>query len=342
MTSFSLVFEHCKSGNSLSQTETEVLFEEIFLGKVVESDIETILFALHKKGESFEEIAGAATVMRRHSLTITPKVQGLLDVCGTGGSGDAKTFNVSTIVAFVLAGGGVPVAKHGNRASSSRSGSADVLEIFGICFSLSPEEITRQIEKVGIGFLFAPSFHPAMKFVQPVRKKLGIRTIFNVLGPLTNPARAEFQLMGVFDQSLCEPIAKALKLLGVRSAMVVHGEDGLDEITTTGRTFYAWYREEGEIETGTIEPQFFGIPRATTQELKGGSSEENADIMQKILSGELHGSKRNLVLINSAVAFFVAGKCKSFEEGIALAEESIDSGRAMGKLEKIKENFLFV
>jgi anthranilate phosphoribosyltransferase len=336
MTSFPLIFQRLRNGYSLPQKQMETLFEEIFLGKASADDIEEILLFLQKKGETFEEIAGAASVMRRHSIAITPKVFGLLDVCGTGGSGEAKTFNVSTIVAFVLAGAGIPVAKHGNRSSSSMSGSADVLELMGVSLTTKPEEVTAQIEKIGIGFLFAPSFHPAMKFVQPVRKKLGIRTIFNLLGPLTNPAKAGFQLMGVFDHSLCEPVAKALKLLGVRSAMVVHGEDGLDEITTTGKTFYAWYKDQEKIETGTIEPQFFGIKRAVPDSLKGGSVKANAEIMRGILSGKLGGEKKDLVLINSAAAFFIVGKCQSFEEGILLAKESINSGNALKKIEQLK------
>ncbi|AEF96370.1 anthranilate phosphoribosyltransferase [Methanotorris igneus] len=317
----------------LNESEAIDVMNEIMSGKATPAQIASILTALRMKGETPVEIASFAKVMREFATKINPKVDKLVDTCGTGGD-NLNTFNISTTVAFVVAGCGVAVAKHGNRSVSSKCGSADVLEALGVNLDLPPKKVEECIEKVGIGFLFAPLYHSAMKHALPVRKEIGIRTVFNVLGPLTNPANAEYQVVGVYDASLTEKIAEVLKLLGLKGAMVVHGS-GMDEITTTGETKISELKD-GEIKTYTITPERFGLKRADIDELKGGDAKENANILKRILEGE-EGAKRDIVLLNAAATLYVCGEAKSLEEGIKMAEKSIDSGKAMEKLEKLVE-----
>lgn len=329
-----LALQHISEGKHLSFEQSQKVFMAMLQGELVADDIADLLQALARKGETAEEIAGAATVMREKALTIQPNVSRLIDVCGTGGDG-LKSFNISTTVAFVLAGGGVSVAKHGNRSVSSRSGSADVLEHLGISLDISPEQVTDAIEQVGIGFLFAPAFHPGMKHVMPVRKKLGIRTIFNILGPLVNPANAPYQVIGVFRKDLCETMAHALQQIGLRQALIVHGVDGMDEITLTGKTFFAHFKNN-EVTTGTIDPRDYGFSYCKPQKLVGGDPAENAAITLRILKSEEQGAKRDIVLLNAAAGFWITGKAQDIGEGIELARESIDSGKALEKLEVLR------
>jgi anthranilate phosphoribosyltransferase len=318
---------------NLDENEAIDVMNEIMSGKATQSQIASILTALRMKGETPVEIASFAKVMREFATKINPKVDKLVDTCGTGGD-SLNTFNISTTVAFVVAGCNVAVAKHGNRSVSSKCGSADVLEALGVNLDIPPKKVEECIEKVGIGFLFAPLYHSAMKHALPVRKEIGIRTVFNVLGPLTNPANADYQVVGVYDGNLTEKIAEVLKLLNIRGAMVVHGS-GMDEITTTGETKISELKD-GEIKTYTITPEEFGFKRANIDELKGGDAKENARILREILDGK-EGAKRDIVLINAAAALYVCNEAKSLEEGIKMAEKSIDGGKAMEKLEKLVE-----
>ncbi|ACX73532.1 anthranilate phosphoribosyltransferase [Methanocaldococcus vulcanius M7] len=315
----------------LDKKEAEEVMEEIMGGYAKPTQIASLLTALRMKGETIDEITAFAEVMRKHSIKIHPNVPKLLDTCGTGGD-NLNTFNISTATAFVVSTY-VPVAKHGNKAVSSKSGSADVLEALGVNLNVSIEKIKRSIEELGIGFLFAPQFHPAMKYATPVRRDLGIRTVFNVLGPLTNPANANYQLMGVYDEKLTEKLANVLKNLGLKGALVVHGS-GMDEITTIGKTKISEMKN-GEIKTYYIDPEDFGIKKAKLDEIKGGNSEENAKIIRGIFEGEEVGAKRDIVVLNSAFALYIADETKNVEEGIKLAEKSIDSGKALKKLEDL-------
>jgi anthranilate phosphoribosyltransferase len=322
-------------GSPLSFGESEAVMAEIMTGQATSAQSAAFLTALRLKGESVEELYAFATVMRQHCRQIRPKVSGrLVDTCGTGGD-KLKTFNVSTAAAFVLAGAGVAVAKHGNRAVTSCSGSADVLERLGLNLNQSPEDVEAAIEQVGVGFMFAPAFHPAMKHVAPVRREIGIRTVFNVLGPLTNPANASAQVLGVYDPQLVSPLANALGRLGCSEALVVHGLDGLDEISTVGKTVVAHLKDGKVIET-EMSPQDFGVKTATVASLQCGSAEESAQVALKILSGELLGTaKTDIVLVNAAAGIVVAGKASSFAEGLELAQKSIISGAAYGKLRSL-------
>ena len=306
--------------------------QEIMLGEATPSQISAFLTALRMKGETAEEIAGCARAMRAHATKVVTRQNPLIDTCGTGGDG-VSTFNVSTVVAFVIAGAGVAVAKHGNRSVSSRCGSADVLETLGVRIELGPEEIGTCLDEIGIGFLFAPRLHPAMKYALTPRREIGIRTIFNVLGPLTNPASASIQLLGVYDPRLTETIAQVLSLLGTHRALVVHGADGLDELSTTGVNKVAQLHN-GEITTYYLDPKELGLPSAKLAQLKGGLPEENARIMRALLQGE-KGAKRDIVLLNAVAGLLVAEKAADFKEGLSLAAESIDSGRALNKLEQL-------
>ncbi|RMH46027.1 MAG: anthranilate phosphoribosyltransferase, partial [Alphaproteobacteria bacterium] len=258
---------------------------------------------------------------------------GLIDTCGTGGDG-AKTFNISTTVSFVVAAAGVPVAKHGNRAMSSKSGAADVLEALGVNLDLAPEQVARCIDEIGIGFLFAQKLHPAMKHAGPVRRELGVRTVFNLLGPLTNPAGAEYQVLGVYAADRLELVAGALRELGCRRALVVHGRDGLDEITTTTITDAILVEGDAPLQRFEIEPAAFGLPYATPEALAGDDSATNAAIIRHILAGQ-HGTGRDIVLLNAAAALWVAGKVPGIPEGLKLAAEAIDSGRARSRLDEL-------
>ncbi len=317
----------------LDPDEARLVMEEIMSGKATDAQIASFLTALRMKGESVEEIVSFGHAMLQHASVISPQVDGVMvDTCGTGGD-RLKTFNISTISAFVAAGAGAVVAKHGNRAVSSKAGSADVLEALGLDLMLTPERVCECIENVGVGFMFAPVFHPAMKYALGPRREIGIRTVFNILGPLANPARVQAQVVGVFDASLVEKIANVLAGLGVRHAIVAHGLDGLDEISPIGVTKIAELRE-GKIITYSVHPEDFGLERATVSEIEGGNADENAKIALSILKGQ-RGARRNAVLLNAAAALVVGGLAEDLKEGIELASLSVDSGAAYRKLEDL-------
>ncbi len=317
---------------NLTEIETAGCMKEIMEGNAGDAQIGAFLAALRMKGETVEEITGAAKVMRAKAAAIRSP-EGVLDTCGTGGD-MSHTFNISTTTAFVVAGAGVPVAKHGNRSVSSRSGSADVLEALGVKIDLPPEKVEKCLFETGFGFLFAPLFHPAMKYAVGPRRELGIRTIFNILGPITNPANAKRQILGVFSDKLTEPLAMVLGNLGAVDAMVVHGEDGLDEVSISGRTRVSRCKD-GEVTTFHIEPEDFGIWKNKIDHIRGGNKEENAAITLSVLNGE-KGPRRDIVLMNSAVALIAAGKTEDFKTAFGIAEDSIDSGRALKKLDEVK------
>ncbi len=314
---------------NLNENEMSAMMMEIFSGDRTDAQIGAFMGALATKGETFEELAGAATAMRRKAHRIEAMAPIIVDTCGTGGDG-AKTFNISTTTAFVVAGCGVTVAKHGNRSISSQCGSADVLESLGMKIDVDPEIVEEAIAEIGIGFLFAPIYHSAMRFAANARKEVGLRSIFNMLGPLTNPAAANCQLLGVFAPELTEMFAQALKLLGARRAFVVHGHDGLDEISICAPTRISELKDN-HISTYDIRPEQFFEQAANPADLTGGTPPENAQITKNILNGE-KGPKRDVILINTSAALVAAGKADKFQEGIHLAEKSIDSGAALAKL----------
>jgi anthranilate phosphoribosyltransferase len=317
---------------NLSEGEMATCMKEIMEGKATDSQIGALLSALRVKGETVEEITGAAKIMREKATAIKAP-EGVLDTCGTGGD-MSHTFNISTTTALVVSGAGIPVAKHGNRSVSSRSGSADVLETLGVKIDLPHQEVEKCLFETGFGFLFAPLFHPAMKYAIGPRREIGIRTIFNILGPLTNPAGAPRQVLGVFASRLTETLAKVLGNLGAIDAIVVHGEDGLDEISVSGRTRVSRFKG-GTVENFYIQPEDFGIWKNDIELIRGGNKEENAAITLSILHGE-EGARRDIVLMNSAVAMIAAGKTEDFKTAFSVAAESIDSGRALRKLEEVK------
>lgn len=319
-------------GINLSQDEMISAMRDIMEGRATDAQIASFLTALRIKGETVEEITGAVKVMREKATRIKAP-EHTVDTCGTGGD-MSHTFNISTTSALIVSACGIPVAKHGNRSVSSRAGSADVLEALGVKIDLSPEKVERCLEKTGFGFLFAPLFHPAMKYAIGPRREMGIRTIFNILGPLTNPAGAKRQVLGVFDDSLTEPLAEVLANLGARHAFIVHGEDGLDEITITDRTKITELRNN-KIDTYFVAPEDFGFVRAKRDDLLGGTAEENAKIVTEILRGK-EGPKRHISIINAAAAIIVGDKAKNFPEAIKTASEAIDSGAALKKLEEVK------
>jgi len=321
------------SNISLSEFEMAECMKEIMEGKTTDAQIGAFLTALRIKGETVEEITGAARIMRGKARTIKAP-EGVLDTCGTGGD-MSHTFNISTTTALVVAGAGVPVAKHGNRSVSSQSGSADVLEALGVKIDLQPEKVEKCLFETGFGFLFAPLFHPAMKYAIGPRREMGIRTIFNILGPITNPASAKRQILGVFADKLTEPLAKVLGNLGAVDAMVVHGEDGLDEISISNRTRVSRFKD-GEAKNFYIEPEDFGIRRKKIEHILGSNKEGNAAITLSILNGE-KGPRRDIVLMNSAAAIIVAGKTEDFKMALSMAADSIDSGRALKKLEEVRK-----
>ncbi|MGQ0536834.1 MAG: anthranilate phosphoribosyltransferase [Methanobacteriota archaeon] len=318
-------------GRSLTIEEAERAMDAVFNGQATPAQIAAFLVALRMKGETVEEITGFARAMRKAGTKISPKVAGrIVDTCGTGGAA-VKTFNVSTVAAFVLAGGGVPVVKHGNRSVTGSCGSADVLEALGVDLALAPARVEAVVETVGFGFCFAPGFHPAMKHAAPVRKEMGIRTVFNVLGPLTNPAGATGQVVGVFDPRLVDLLPPVLANLGVLRAVVAHGEGGLDEISTVGPTTLG-VLDAGRVRTETVRPQDFGIAPARPADVGPLAPKESAVLLREVLSG-VPGPRRDIVLLNAAAGFFVAGRCDSLKAGLVLAEGSIDSGRAEGRLD---------
>jgi len=314
---------------NLSESEMRACFEEIMSGKAEHADIVAFLDGLRKKDETIEEITAAALVMREKSFHIKVEGGGVIDTCGTGGTG-LNTFNISTTAALVIAGCGVKVAKHGNRSSSGQCGSADVLEALGVKINIEPASVAKCIKEIGIGFMFAPAFHAAMKHAAGPRKELGGKTIFNILGPLSNPAGATHQVIGVYDAKLTEPLAGVLKNLGSKRAFVVHGSDGLDEITITGSTKISELGK-GKIKTYDVSPEDFGLKRALLEDIKGAGPKENAQVLISILKGE-RSARRDIVLANAAAGLVCAGKAKDLKEGVGLAAGSIDSGKALEKL----------
>jgi anthranilate phosphoribosyltransferase len=319
----------------LTLKEATAVMNEIMSGKATDAQIAGFLIALRLKGETIDEITACAKVMREKASRIKPKDhKHLIDVVGTGGD-KSGTFNISTVAAFVTAGAGIPVAKHGNKSVSSKSGSADVLKALGINIELEPKKVEQCINEVGIGYMFAPKFHSAMKYAIGPRKELAVRTIFNILGPLTNPAEAPYELMGVFKEELVEPLAEVLGKLGCKHAMVIHG-NGLDEITLEAPTKVAEYKD-GHVTTYEIKPTDFGIKLAELKDIKGGSPEDNAKITLDILSGKEKGPKRDIVLLNAGAAIYVAGKADNIQDGIDMAKDSIDSGKALEKLNNLKD-----
>jgi len=320
----------------LSRADISSVMETIMEGKATHAQIGALLTGLRMKGETVDEIAGAAQVMRKKALRIHVNIspeEPLVDTCGTGGDG-TRTFNISTTTAFVVAGAGIRVAKHGNRSVSSRSGSADVLEALGINLDLLPEHVAMAVETLGMGFMFAPSLHPAMKYAIGPRRELGIHTIFNILGPLTNPAGANIQVLGVYDPALTRPLAKVLGRLGSKRAWVVHGEGGLDELSLLGNSVVSEWDGNG-VKEFVIRPEDAGLKPCRAEDLRGGSAGENARILKDILSGK-KGPRRDIVLLNAGAAIFLADRAKSMKEAAALAAESIDSMEAMKKLEALK------
>ncbi|MEI6519976.1 MAG: anthranilate phosphoribosyltransferase [bacterium] len=318
---------------SLTMGDAALVMKSIMEGEGTQAQIASLVTALRMKGETSEEIAGFASAMRDKSLRITPRVPVLVDTCGTGGD-SLKTFNISTTTAFVVAGAGVAVAKHGNRRVTSKSGSADLLEALGVNLEVTPDFVQRSIERLGIGFLFAPSFHPAMKYAAPVRREIGIRTVFNILGPLTNPAGADRQVIGVYAPELTDLLADVLNLLGVKQAFVVHGMVGLDEWSNTGVTRVSELKN-GVVTTNNFTAADFGLSEANPDDLAGGDPQENAKIVEAILKGE-KGAKRDIVLLNAAAVLTVADAADSIRQGIEKAAESIDTGAAWGKVEALK------
>ncbi len=322
------------NGESLSNEEIMGAMNCIMNGEATQAQIGSFMTALRIKGETIEEITGCARVMRDKAEKITLDLDYYIDTCGTGGDG-AKTFNVSTASAFVAAAGAVNVAKHGNRSVSSKSGSADVLEALGAKIDLSPYQVKKCIEDVGIGFLFAPSFHKSMKHAAGPRRELGIRTIFNILGPLTNPAGAAGQVLGVYDSKLTEPVANVLLNLGIERALVFNGNDGVDEITTTTSTRVSELKD-GWVNNYEFNPEQYGIKKACLDDIKGGDAAVNAEIIRNIFKGA-QGPERDIVVVNSAAALYVGKKVDSLEEGIEKAQQIIDSGLVLNKLQEFIE-----
>ena len=326
---------HIASGGSLAMAESFDVFNEIMAGKTTDAQIAALITALRMKGETPDEIAGAAIVMREKAVNVLPQDSAhLIDTCGTGGDG-AHTFNISTAAAFVASGAGAVVAKHGNRSVSSQCGSADVLEALGVSIGAGADKMKECLDEIGICFLFAPSLHKAMKYAIGPRKEIGIRTIFNILGPLTNPSRAPAQLLGVFAPDLTETMAGVLKNMGSRRAYVVHGLDNLDEISTCAETRISEL-SEGAVRSYSVSPEQFGLPRAVRADLVGGAPRENAGIIKGILDGK-KGPQRDIVVLNAAFALAAAAKAPTPLDGIALAAESIDSGAAREKVRLLVE-----
>lgn len=323
------------AGNDLSVEEAKKAQEIILTGQATDAQIAAFLTALRMKGETIDEITGLASVLRDKANTIAPKVDKHVDLVGTGGD-CTYSFNISTTSAFVVAAAGLPVAKHGNRSISSKSGAGDVLEALGVNISADPDVVSRCVETVGIGFMFAPHFNPAMKYVGKVRKELGFRTVFNTLGPLSNPSRAKAMVVGVYDKNLTETIANAMMNMGVEHALVVSGNDNMDEITLTGATTISEIKDN-TVNTYTVTPEQFGFETVELKELQGGDGKVNAQITKDILSGKEKGAKRNIVLLNAGATLYAGGMCSSIEEGIKLAEKTIDSGKAASIIDALVE-----
>ncbi len=321
-------------GQDLSYDEAAQVMDEMMSGNATNAQMAAFLTALKIKGETIDEITACAQGMRDKAVHINPE-KDVLDIVGTGGDGTG-TFNISTTSAFVIAAAGVPIAKHGNRSMSSKSGAADCLEALGIDITISAEKSKEILDKAGICFMFAQGYHSSMKYVGPVRKEIGVRNIFNILGPLTNPANANMQVMGVYAEELLEPLAKALSNLGVKRGMTIYGCDGMDEATVTAPTKICEINN-GNLKTYEITPESVGLKSYSMVELIGGGGKENAEITKQILKGELKGAKRDIVLLNSALGIYVGGKADTIEEGIKVAAEIIDSGKAYAKMEEFAE-----
>ena len=317
----------------LNPQEMAIVFDEIMSGNAEKDDIKYFLLSLKAKGESPDEIAAAARIMRRKMKRVETLAENIVDTCGTGGA-PINDINVSTIVALVIAGCGVKVAKHGNVSFTGKCGSADILEALGVNINMTPEKVARLIDEIGIGFIFAKNFHPAMKNVAEVRKELATRTIFNILGPLSNPAGVKMQLLGVYESKLTEVMAEALNKLGSARAYVVHGLEGLDEISIKGETKISELKD-GRVATRRVRPEDFGIKEGSLDEIRGRTREYNKEVALKILEGKDRTARRDMVLINTAAALKMAGEAKDFKEGVELAAECIDSGKALEKLNRL-------
>jgi len=327
-----LIIEKILDSQNLTQKEAREIMFNIMSGEYNDAQISGFLIALRFKGETSEEIAGFVQAMR-DKMTKIDSVDNAIDMCGTGGDASG-TFNISTTATFVVAGAGVAVAKHGNRSMTSKSGSADVLTALGVDITLPPEKVSECIQEIGIGFMFAPSLHPAMKYAMGARKALGTRTVFNILGPLCNPAGVNRQLMGIFDGDLTEKVAQVLYKLESTHAMIVHGEDGLDEVSTTAPTKIS-HLQGGEINTSNISALDYGFQPASLDDLQGGSPEENAQIAKNILNGKDVGKKADIVIINAGLGIYIGGKANSISDGIDIARDVIDTGAAMNILEEL-------
>lgn len=323
-------------GEELTAAEANAAMDAIMNGEVTGAQIGALVTGLRMKGETVNEITGFARAMRDHALhvAIDQSARPLLDTCGTGGD-KTGTFNISTTATFAIAAAGVRIAKHGNRAQSSRSGSADLLEGLGVEIELTPEQVAHCVDEVGVGFMYAPAFHPAMRFVGPARKEMGIRTVFNILGPLTNPAGAQHQLIGVGHPDIAQKLAEALRMLGSRHAVLVHSDDGIDELGISGASMVTDYNATtGEIATYSVTPEQFGLERGTRAEILGGDVAENVAITRAILSGE-EGPRRAITLLNAGAGIYAADAAGSYAEGIEMAKQAIDSGAALAKLEQL-------
>lgn len=320
-------------GENLTEEEAKRAMDIMLSGDATQAQIAAFLALERVKGETLDELAGFAAVLRDKAETISPKVDNYIDLVGTGGD-RTFTFNVSTTSAFVVAAAGLPVAKHGNRSISSKSGAGDVLEALGVNIMADPKKVEECVEKVGIGFMFAQLFNKSMRYVGQARSEMGICTVFNILGPLANPSRAKNMVVGVYSSALTEKVATAMSRLGVERAYVVSGEDNMDEITLTGATTVSEIRD-GAVTTFTITPEQFGMKRVSLEELRGGSGEENAEITRAILDGTERGAKRDIVLLNAGATLYVGGVAESMEAGVKLAAEAIDSGAAAQKLKEL-------
>jgi len=327
--------EKCLAGENLSAEEASSALETIMTGQATDVQVAGLLVALRAKGETVDEIVGFARTMRRHAVRIQPEDPDAIDMCGTGGDG-MSTFNISTVASLVAAGAGVTVAKHGNKAVSSASGSADVLQALGVNIQIPPERVEACVNSVGVGFLFAPLFHPSMKHAARARNELGVRTIFNMLGPITNPAGVGKQLIGTYQSSVAARLAEALGTLDTGRACVVHSENGMDEVSLSGETRVFEVAGNEPISSYAVAAESFGLTPANGTPMKGGDAKENAGIALSILGGE-RSSRRDVVVANAAFGIYVSGKTATLEEGARMAEESIDSGRALDTLERLIE-----